>query len=631
MTSVSTDIREQGMDQVEPHTLYEWREQLLEALLRGMLVVGLLALIGGGIIPAIQLGRPDLMISYLAAYAVLVLVAFVRRLGFALRAGVLLFLFYALGALDFSVAGLSGDGRVLLFAFVVVTTILFDLSRGIVALVISLLTMAAAAWFLVTGRWEIAIEVQANSTSIVDWASGSVVFLLVSAGVIISTAYLIRSLGQSAAVSQAALKELGKQRESLEELVKRRTHDLEYRTVQLQAAAEVARDATTARELDELLNRAVNLLRDRFGFYHASIFLVDEAGEYAVLRAATGEAGRQMLEQGHRLKVGEGDIVGTVTSQGEPRIAGQQHASSPPLPVEEPALSAAEGDRDEGGADAVHVVNPLLPQTRSGLGLPLRLGKRIIGALDVQSQEEAAFDRDDVAVFQTMADQLAVAIENVRLLYEMQQTVRELEVAYGHHTQESWRAVAQASRQPRGYRYRRLGIEPVTEQPQEARQAWLEGRTVVTTSQSEAAGDGQQNRRSEQSEESHCASAVAVPIKFRGQVIGALNIRSTSETISPEAISLIEEVADRLALALENARLLGETQQRAERDRLIANITAQVRSSMDPETILQTAIRELGAALGADRTFVRLGTATRPSEERYPAEQYRVGTDSPRE
>jgi GAF domain-containing protein len=576
MTSVSTDTRDQDTALAKPRTLYEWREQLLEALLRGMLVVGLFALVGGGIIPAIQLQRPDLLVTYLAAYAVMGLVTFVRRLGFALRAGVLLFLFYALGALDFSVAGLSGDGRVFLFAFVVVTTVLFNLSRGVVALVLSLLTMAAAAWLLVTGRWEVPLEVQANSTSVVDWISGSVVFLLVGAGVIISVAYLVRRLGHTARVSQDAVRELQAQRESLEELVNRRTHDLEHRSAQLQVAAEVARDATAARELDELLNRAVNLIRNRFGFYHVSIFLVDEPGEYAILRAATGEAGRQMLEQGHRLRVGQEGIVGTVTDQGEPRIA---------LDV---------------SADAVHFE----PETRSEMGLPLRLGERVIGALDVQSQEEAAFDADDAAVLQTMADQLAVAIENARLLREMQQTVRELEVAYGRHTQESWRAVAQTSRQPHGYRYRRLGVEPVVEQPEEARQAWLEGRLVTSTIQPEAREDGQGG-----------VSAIAVPIKFRDQVIGVFSLRSATESMSPEVISLIEEVADRLALALENARLLEETQRRAERDRLIANITARVRSSMDPEIILQTAVRELGLALGSDRTFVRLGTDRQPSEK----------------
>ena len=580
MTSVSTDTHEQQPALPEPPAAYEWRERLLEALLRGMLVVGLFALVGGGIIPAIQLGRPDLLITYLVAYIALLVVTFVRKFGFNLRSGVLLFLFYTLGALDFSVAGLSGDGRVFLFAFVVVTTVLLDLSRGIGALILSLLTMAAAAWLLITERWVIPLNVQANSASTVDWISGSVVFLLLSAGVTISVAYLIRSQGQSVQVSQEAVEELQKQRKSLEETVRERTRDLEHRSIQLQVAAEVARDATTARELDELLNQAVDLIRSRFGFYHAGIFLVDESVEYAVLRAATGAAGRQMLEQGHRLKVGEVGIVGYVTDQGTARIA---------LDV---------------GTDAVHFANPLLPETRSEMALPLRLGERVIGALDVQSTDASAFDENDVAVLQTMADQLAVAIENARLLHQMQQTVRELEVAYGRHTQEAWRTVAQTSKQPLGYRYRRLDVEPVVDPPQEARQAWLQGQTVTTTVQPETGTDGQGDTH-----------AIAVPIKFRDQVIGVFNIRSTGDTISPEAVSLVEEVVSRLALALENARLLEETQRRGVRDRLIANITAQVRSSMDPETILQTAVRELGAALGTDRTFVKLSTDTQPPEE----------------
>jgi len=366
---------------------------------------------------------------------------------------------------------------------------------------------------------------------------------------------------------------------TLEQRVADRTRDLEHRSVQLQTAAEVARDAATVREPGELLNRAVNLIRDRFGFYHAGIFLVDDQREYAVLRAATGEAGRRMLEQGHRLKVGEVGIVGYVTGRGEPRIA---------LDV---------------GTDAVHFENPLLPGTRSEMALPLRVGEQTIGALDVQSQEEAAFDENDVAVLQTVADQLAVAIENARLLHEMQQTVRELEMASGHYTQEAWRSTVRSRRRPYGYRYQRLGIEPVTEQPPEAHQAWRRGQPVITTVQSGTETD-----------EQFTVNTLAVPMKLRGQVMGVLDLRFAGERVSSETVSLVEEVASRLALALENARLLEETQQRAERDRLIADITARVRSSMDPETILQTAVRQLGAALGADQAFVRLGAGTQARE-----------------
>ena len=197
--------------------------------------------------------------------------------------------------------------------------------------------------------------------------------------------------------------ELQRRAEELEERVTERTRDLERRTVQLRVAATVARDATTAESLEELLERAVYLVRDRFGFYHAGIFLLDGRGEYAVLRAATGEPGRKMLEKGHKLKVGKVGIVGYVAGTGKPRIA---------LDV---------------GTDAVHFKNPLLPYTRSEMALPLKVGDRIIGVLDVQSTEEAAFDEEDVAVLQTMADQLAVAIERLERTAEIRAEHARLE------------------------------------------------------------------------------------------------------------------------------------------------------------------------------------------------------------
>jgi PAS domain S-box-containing protein len=354
---------------------------------------------------------------------------------------------------------------------------------------------------------------------------------------------------------------------------------LQRRALQLQAAAEVARDATTARDLDELLNRAVNLVRDRFGFYHAGIFLVDEQGEYAILTAASGQAGQAMLEHAYKLKAGETGIVGYVTSRGQPRIA---------LDV---------------GTDAVHFKNPYLPDTRSELALPLKAGGQVIGALDVQSQQPAAFDEEDVQVLQIVADQLAVAIQNLRLLRDMQQTVRELEVAYGRYTRRSWSAFAQGSNRPYGYRYRRLGIEPAVEQSAEAHEALQRGQPVVATFRPDnpaASSAAQDNGQT-------VTSSLAVPIKLRGQTVGVLNLRFEEETVAQETISMVEEIAERLALVLENARLMQEAQSLVSREQRINLISSQVRSSISLDTILQNTVRELGRALGASRTFIQLG------------------------
>jgi signal transduction histidine kinase/DNA-binding response OmpR family regulator/HAMP domain-containing protein len=197
--------------------------------------------------------------------------------------------------------------------------------------------------------------------------------------------------------------------ETLETRVRERTQQLavqneslQLRSRQLQTVAEVARSIVSTREVDNLLNQVTRLVSDRFGFYHAGIFLLDEKNEYAVLRAANSEGGRRMLDRRHRLRVGQVGIVGYVTGSGEPRIA------------------------TDVGEDAVFFNNPDLPETRSEMALPLKLGGMIIGALDVQSKESNAFTEADVNLFTTQADQISVAIENANAYELSQQTVEEM-------------------------------------------------------------------------------------------------------------------------------------------------------------------------------------------------------------
>jgi GAF domain-containing protein len=226
------------------------------------------------------------------------------------------------------------------------------------------------------------------------------------------------------------------------------------------------------------------------------------------------------------------------------------------------------------------------------MALPLRIGRRVIGALDVQSREEMAFDDEDTSILQTIADQLAVAIENARLLQEMQQAMHELEIASRRYTQESWQTDAG---QTLGYRYRRTDIELATEQPPEARQAWLAGESVVTAIHSSE--DGGEDT----------VSVASIPIKLRGQVIGVLNLRSSREDIPPRTVAQIEEVADRLAMALENARLLEETERRARREQILGEMTARFTQSLDMDTLLRAAVRELGQLPNVAEASVHVG------------------------
>ena len=177
------------------------------------------------------------------------------------------------------------------------------------------------------------------------------------------------------------------------------------RASQLQMAAEIARDTSSTLALDILLGRAVNLISSRFGYYHASIFLIEDTGEYAVIRESTGLAGEEMKRTGHKLGVGSKSVIGRVTSTGE-------------------ALIINDVEKDPG-----HHPNPLLPNTRAELGIPMKIGERIIGALDVQSIEVDSFSSDDVAVLQVLADQVAVAVDNARSYALSQQAVEEMRKA----------------------------------------------------------------------------------------------------------------------------------------------------------------------------------------------------------
>jgi HAMP domain-containing protein len=166
---------------------------------------------------------------------------------------------------------------------------------------------------------------------------------------------------------------------------------VEERTRQVRTASEVARAVISTPNLEDLMRRAVDVIRERFGYYHAAIFMLDDSGEKAILRSATGEVGAALIARGHALGVGSASIIGWVTSHNEPRVA------------------------SDVSRDPVHFKSELLPGTRSEAAVPLQVGGRVLGALDVQSLEANAFNAEDLAMLQTLADQLSAAIQNARL------------------------------------------------------------------------------------------------------------------------------------------------------------------------------------------------------------------------
>src|SRR4030065_1086853 len=202
--------------------------------------------------------------------------------------------------------------------------------------------------------------------------------------------------------------------ENLEQQVTERTREISHRNDQLEVAAQIGREVSTILDVNLLLNEVARLISERFGYYHVGIFMVDEVGDYAVLRAANSEGGKHLLDLGHKLKVGETGIVGYVAKYGKERVA---------FDVE---------------SDQVFLRNPELPETRSGAALPVRIFDRVIGVLDVQSIALSAFSLDDMRVLQIVADQVALAVENTRLFAENKQAKPDAEQAYGQQVVGSW-------------------------------------------------------------------------------------------------------------------------------------------------------------------------------------------------
>jgi GAF domain-containing protein len=402
-----------------------------------------------------------------------------------------------------------------------------------------------------------------------------VVFILASAGML---NFLIGNLRAALAKAKEheqaqaeANQELMNLKASLEQHVQERTteltqrqKDLEFaneqiqrRAAQFEALAQVVQTITSVRDLQELLPRVTTVISENFGFYHVGIFMLDEAHQYAILSAANSAGGQKMLERKHRLRVGEEGIVGHVTATGEPRIA---------MDV---------------GKDPVYFNNLDLPGTHSEMAMPLRTAGQIVGALDVQSTEVGAFLDEDIQMLGLLANQVSLAIENARLFDETRIALSEAEAVSRQFTREAWGRLS-VEQKLVGYRYNVTGASPLAE-------------PVDLTESSKGKGQGKPTETDQ----------VVVPIELRGETIGTLVVQSPSAgRLNQDQLDLIKAVAERVALSAENARLFEETTRRAERERLVSDITGRIRSMNDPQAMIQTAVEELRKVLGATRVEV---------------------------
>ncbi len=268
-----------------------------------------------------------------------------------------------------------------------------------------------------------------------------------------------------------------------------------------------------------------------------------------------------MLANGHKLEVGKKGLVGHVCESGEPRIA---------LDV---------------GVDAVYFDNPELPETRSEIAIPLKIRDEVIGVLDVQSKTPGAFTEEDIHALQLLGDQLALAIETSHLIQDKEEALEAMNRTYREFTQDSWNTSFQS-------------------QPDIAFRCDTRGRILPlrenhpSGSDADSPGDPQDGRADR---------SVALPLKIRDQIVGEVRFNKPEPAgrWTEDEISLLETLTDQVSVAMDSARLYSDSQRRAERERLVSDITTKMRKSNDPKQILQTAVHELQSALKAQRTQIK--------------------------
>lgn len=332
------------------------------------------------------------------------------------------------------------------------------------------------------------------------------------------------------------------------------------RAAQFQAIAQVANSISSVQELQKTLTQITTTLSLQLGHYHVGIFLLDSTYQFAILQAANSEGGRRMLSQSYRLKIGETGVVSTAITSGRPQLA---------LDVDTSKIFHA---------------NPFLPDTRSEVALPIRLSSELIGVLDMQSLQQNAFSIDDLEVFEILASQAGIAIQNARLYEQNVQALKDIEDAYRRLSGSTWSSLLQQT-DTKAFAYDGVSSHPMSE-----------------------------------TQSNYKSASLSVPVIVRGQVVGNLRLNplDPNRTWTDDDIAITRAVAERAALALEAARLLEDAQKRASRETFLSEMASKLSASFQLDSILRDTVEELGQSLSGSTVSFQLVDPTSASTSEKP-------------
>lgn len=515
-----------------------WRISFLNIILRVAVALGFGLFLAN--IPAFR--GPELVI-FSVAFLVLLIVTF-APLSYSIKAGTLIMIGYFVGTYTIIQYGPWAGAVVYYLGITLFASLLFDerVDRWVFAA--NVITIVSFSILNLQGRFALGVT-EFPTPSLTDWISYSADYIVFAIAITWAINLLKNEFKSIADQFQSALTFLSKDRSELEARVNERTAGLIKKTEQLRAASYITRQTAEVQDLGTVLNLIVNLITDRFGFYHAGILLMNEVGDEIILQATSSNGGKRMMEKGYSVKVGSKSIISLSASEKKPRIS---------LDV---------------GTDPVSFNNPDLPNTHSQLTLPLLVHDKVLGILDIQSDQPQAFSVDDIDVLQTLTDQIAVAIDNMRLLEDAQTALTQVEALTTVRTREAWDQKTKDGNY--SYTYTPLGMRP--------------------------------GKASEESDQ-----IVKVPITLRGQNIGTISLARKNKTEWSEVdIDMVKEVAYQAGLAVDNVRLVEEATERARQEQTVGELAARFSQSADIDSLLQTAARELGQVADVAEVSVYIG------------------------
>jgi len=497
-----------------------WQEQSIHYLLIGLstisMVVALLMIQSSN-----ATGNWTLFASFVFLAMASLVLFLLRTVSYWIRSIAALVAFYIVSTVIFIRSGWGGVALLMLISFSFLSTIFLYHKPSRVGLGLSVGTLLFWAVLRSTSLVPGIVESSNTLNLIIDVV---LVFFIGVVGNFAISTLKKKFLDEHSKLITSELtgEELNKQLES-------QKLDLEKRVFQLRTASEITQTTSTIFETQVLLQKVADLVRERFDLYYIGIFLLDDAKEFAILRYGTGDAGRRMMAAKHKLAVGGYSMIGWATQTRKSRIA---------LDI---------------GEEAVHFDNPLLPETRSELALPIIGANVIYGAMTIQSKLVNAFDENDVLILQSVADSLSVSLENASSFQKSQKALEDIRVLNRAYIKQAWWDTLDLNRE----------MKFDFENPESV-------------------------------EKPENPNTIQIPLVLRDEVIGKINLEIDSSEISKDMQEFLDTISAQTTVALENARLIEETQLAALQEQQLNALTAQFSRAVTIEEILKTAVTEFG-------------------------------------